>query len=409
MDNCQLPTVNSQLKKGYKQTEVGVIPEDWEVKNLGEVAKAEGGYAFSSKKFLNSGKFQVVKMSNLYGGHLDLERSQSFLDELNSNEHYFQLKQNDILITLTGTVGKTDYGYSYRINEEKNLLLNQRVARIICDTTTNPAYLGYEFKTNRFLKQFFEKAKGGTGNQANIGTNDIEEISIPLPPTKAEQTAIATVLSDADALISGLEKLIAKKRHIKKGAMQELLTGKKRLPGFRGKWEVKKLGEIADIEKGEQLNRETLTESGAYPVYNGGISPSGYTNKWNTEIETIIISEGGNSCGYVNYIKERFWRGGHCYKVKPNIEKEFLFHLLKSLEKNIMNLRVGSGLPNIQRGRLLSFELSITKDKATQTHIAQILSDMDAEIEALEKKLEKYKMIKQGMMQELLTGKTRLV
>jgi len=236
----------------------------------------------------------------------------------------------------------------------------------------------------------------------SLNAKTIEQIQIPLPPTKAEQAAIAEALNDADALITELEKLIAKKKAIKQGAMQELLKPKEG-------WDVKKLGEIADIDKGEQLNRETLSDRDTYPVFNGGISPSAYTNKWNTEKETIIISEGGNSCGYINFIKERFWRGGHCYQVKTRIEKEFLFHLLKSQEKNIMALRVGSGLPNIQRGRSIGFELIIPKDENEQKKIAQILSDMDTEIDALEKKLNKYKMLKQGMMQNLLTGRIRLI
>jgi len=127
---------------------------------------------------------------------------------------------------------------------------------------------------------------------------------------------------------------------------------------------------------------------------------------------TITISKGGNSCGFVNYCKTKFWLGGHCYALKiinSNIDKEFLYQILKFKEKSIMGLRIGSGLPNIQKKNLNDFKLTIPNDRTEQNHIAKILSDMDAEIQSLEKKLDKYKAIKQGMMQQLLTGRIRLV
>ncbi|MGO9139718.1 MAG: restriction endonuclease subunit S [Syntrophales bacterium] len=425
-----------EVKEGYKPTEVGVIPSDWDVKNLGNIAKVEGGYAFSSKKFLNSGKFQVVKMANLYGGHLDLERSQSFLNEINSNERHFQLKQNDILITLTGTVGKTDYGYSYRINEEKQLLLNQRVARIICDTTTNPVYLGYECKTNRFLKQFFEKAKGGTGNQANVGTNDMEEILIPLPRTKAEQTAIATALNDADALITQLEKLIAKKRNIKQGAMQELLAGNKRLPGFHGKWEVKKLKEIgeitgAGIDKKSNLDEVPIRLVNYLDVFHKNFiysrdlnhrvtAPAAQAQRCKVIKGDIFFtpsSEMRYDIGISAVAMEDIPDAGYSYHVVRlrlfedwNLPfRTYIFKTRYFLDQ-AETICEGSGKRYvISLSKFREMNIYYPAMNEEQTAIATVLCDMDAEIESLEQKLSKYRLIKQGMMQELLTGKTRLV
>jgi type I restriction enzyme, S subunit len=239
----------------------------------------------------------------------------------------------------------------------------------------------------------------------------VNKMPLAVPPTLAEQEAIAAALSDADALIAALEGLIAKKRQIKQGAMQELLTGKKRLPGFSGAPNEKPLAEVVQIEKGKQLNRDTLSLSANYPVWNGGIEPSGYTNEWNTNENMITISEGGNSCGFVNYINTKFWLGGHCYTLKNidnGILKKYLYQYLKHREKDIMALRVGSGLPNIQKARLASFEVYLPSLEE-QTAIAEILSDMDAEIDMLEAKLAKSRQVKVGMMQELLTGKVRLV
>ena len=128
-----------EVKTGYKKTVAGVIPEEWEARRIGSFATVEGGFAFSSEKFLRDGKYQVVKMSNLYGGALDLERSASFLSELDTQEGHFLLRQDDILITLTGTIGKRDYGYSHKISHEQNLLLNQRVARIVVAKPAHPS------------------------------------------------------------------------------------------------------------------------------------------------------------------------------------------------------------------------------------------------------------------------------
>lgn len=143
-------------------------------------------------------------------------------------------------------------------------------------------------------------------------------------------------------------------------------------------WKTVKLGEVCEIKKGEQLNRLDLTETGDYPCLNGGISASGYTNKWNTAKDTITISEGGNSCGYVNFNKTKFWAGGHCY-VLSNLkcDKLFLYQELKNKEKAIMRLRVGSGLPNIQKSAIVEFEITLPP-LPVQKEIAEILDKFDA-------------------------------
>ncbi|HNY42218.1 MAG TPA: restriction endonuclease subunit S, partial [Bryobacteraceae bacterium] len=143
---------------------------------------------------------------------------------------------------------------------------------------------------------------------------------------------------------------------------------------------------------------------------NGGITPSGYTHKSNAAANTIAISEGGNSCGFVQFMKEPYWCGGHCYSVIPQaIDNRFLYHALKGQQSAIMALRVGSGLPNVQKTALLAFELQYPVNSTEQTAIAEVLTEMDAELAALEQRREKTRALKQAMMQELLTGKTRLL
>ncbi len=182
-----------------------------------------------------------------------------------------------------------------------------------------------------------------------------------------------------------------------------------RFPEFSGEWEKKRLGEVAEVEKGKQLNKSELTDVGIYPCQNGGINPSGYTDKYNTEENTITISEGGNSCGYVNYIKSKFWCGGHCYallNLKNNVILNFLFQSLKFNQNFLMRLRVGSGLPNIQKGDLVNFKI-IIPSLPEQEKIASFLTAVDERIELLQKKKEKLEEYKKGVMQKLFSQEIR--
>lgn len=238
----------------------------------------------------------------------------------------------------------------------------------------------------------------------------VSNYPILLPPL-AEQEKIAEILTLWDKAIEQTKELIAYKEKQKKGLMQNLLTGKKRLHGFTDKWKTITLGEVAEIKKGEQLNKNSLYNHGKYPVINGGISPSGYYNNYNRLANTITISEGGNSCGYISIQNTNFWSGGHCYTLHTNhkiINTIFLFYVLKYNENNIMRLRVGSGLPNIQINSLLEYKIHITNNIYEQKAIADILCKADEEIELLKKQLDLYTEQKKGLMQNLLTGKVRV-
>ena len=166
-----------------------------------------------------------------------------------------------------------------------------------------------------------------------------------------------------------------------------------------------RLGDVCDIVKGEQLNRDTLAETGAIPVYNGGAAPSGYADRSNTDAENVIISEGGNSCGYVNFIHVPFWRGGHCYLLYTKLDKTLLYYVLKAQETKIMSLRVGTGLPNIQRERLNAFEIDLPIDEKNQRRIAASLSAIDTHISALAALIAKYEAIKKATVNLLLRPK----
>ena len=173
-----------------------------------------------------------------------------------------------------------------------------------------------------------------------------------------------------------------------------------------GNWNKDSLDSICNIVKGEQLNKLYLEKSGDYPCINGGIEPSGYTDKWNRLENTITISEGGNSCGYVNLLKTKFWSGGHCYSlqnIKEGFDLGFLYYALKGNESKIMGLRVGSGLPNIQQKAIKAFAIKYPENEPEQTRIAEILSTADEAIAHTEALIAKYQRIKTGLMQDLLT------
>ena len=176
-----------------------------------------------------------------------------------------------------------------------------------------------------------------------------------------------------------------------------------RFPGFEGAWEEKTLASICNIQKGEQLNKNLLTPTGRYYALNGGVEPSGYTDKYNCTAHTISISEGGNSCGYVNYNKDNFWSGGHCYTLedlKNFTCVSFLFQSLKYNQEKIMNLRVGTGLPNIQKTALSKFKVQIPT-LSEQQKIADCLLLLDEVIELEQRKLEQLRLYKKGLLQQM--------
>ena len=384
----------------YKESEIGAIPVDWEVKPLEELCRKKGlvrgpfGGALKKEFFVRDG-IKVYEQQNAI--YRDFSLGDYFIDLKKFEElSRFEVKPNDFIVSCSGTIGRI---FMIPINAPKGII-NQALLKITIDESiVKKQFFLHYFEWDEFQLKIIDSTQGGAMKNL-VGMAIFRDTKFAVPP-KSEQAAIATALSDTDALIENLEKLIAKKRNIKQGVMQELLKPK-------SNWVLTSVGEVAKICKGEQLNKDTLAAQGQYPVMNGGIQPSGYSDKWNQNPNTIIISEGGNSCGYVNFIKTRFWQVGHCYSVDAKIHKHFLFHLLKFHEKEIMALRVGSGLPNIQRNRLIEFSLRIP-DKENQHKIATVLDEISEEIIAMEHKLLKYSMIKQGMMQVLLTGKIRLV
>lgn len=415
----------SPVNAKFKSTEVGVIPSDWEVVCLGEmtIKVGSGITPTGGERVYKKDGRPFLRSQNVGWGCLLMEDI-AFIDDSTHNTFKdTEILVNDVFLNITGaSIGRSAVADS-RV-EGGNV--NQHVCIIrTAKDKLYPYFLNYSLLSRVGQKQIDSFQAGGNRQGLNFG--QIRSFKIPLP-TKAEQNAIATVLSDADALISSLEKLIAKKRNIKQGAMQQLLTGKKRLPGFSGKWEVKKLGEIAHIDPenlGSDINpnysfRYISLEDVDYGILRGDteqifcIAPSRARRK--VRKGDVLVSTVRPNLKSHLLIKEDVVdtvcsTGFSVVRCKPALAyPAFIFaHLFTgSLERQIESFLTGSNYPAINSSDVKALRIPCPSPRE-QTAIAQVLSDMDAEIEALEKKLDKFRMIKQGMMQELLSGRTRLI
>lgn len=226
-------------------------------------------------------------------------------------------------------------------------------------------------------------------------------------PSFEEQKKVAKFLSSLDLELSLLTKKYDLLTDFKKGVMQKLFKQEVRFKNESGNsypdWNQQALGQICQIKKGSQLNKDEMIHDAEFPVLNGGISFSGYTNKWNTDANTIAISEGGNSCGYVSLITQKYWSGGHCYSLNSlseNIQTQYLFQFLKYRQDNLMRLRVGSGLPNIQKKSLSKFSIQLPCPDE-QHKIASFLCALDKKILNAQRQLNLTKQYKKSILQKM--------
>jgi type I restriction enzyme S subunit len=412
-----------ELRKGYKQTEVGVIPEKWEVKKLGiisSITKLAGfEYSLHFNSYNDGGDIIVVRGTNITHNKMDLSDVRTIPSSTSNKLQRSKLFKNDLVFAYVGTIGPV-----YLIEENDKYHLGPNTSKITAGNEAFPQFLYHYFKSWLLKNEIVGHTS--IGAQPSLSMSKIRSFRIVLP-TKAEQTAISSALSDADALISGMEKLIAKKRNIKQGTMQQLLTSKKRLPGFSGKWQQKQLGNIVQkfINGGTPSTLNAEYWAGNIPWITG----ADFVNQRISEIRRFITDEAvKNSSTHVigrgNLLLVTRTGVGKLaiapfdiaisqditgIYVKSDIDIKFLFHHFNFNSVALKSLNQGTSINGITRDTLSTTSINLPCLKNEQTAIATILSDMDAEIEKLEQKLNKYRMIKQGMMQELLAGRIRFV
>ncbi|EPR1793954.1 restriction endonuclease subunit S [Vibrio cholerae] len=446
---------------GYKQTEAGDIPLDWECHNFGDLVDYKKGYAFKSEQYGETGT-RIIRVSDTSYADIKDESPIFISDKLAKLYQAWSLRESDLIFSTVGSkppmydslVGKA----IYVTKKHEGSLLNQNAVRIRAKSKTEgiQALLLNHFRTERYI-DFIEVIYRGNANQASITLENLFEFKIPLPSLEKEQTAIANALSDVDALISELEKLIAKKQAIKTATMQQLLTGRTRLPQFALRedgtlkgtkpselgeipedWEVKTYGEVFTFLSTSTNSRADLSEDGDLGYVHYGDIHTEWNNKLDLNKERLprisknivcsaFVMDGdlimadasedyegiGKTVEVFNVGEKQIVAGLHTFllrdkeKVLADGFRGYL-HGIPAVKSSFDRLATGMKVYGISKNNLSSVCIPVPSLEE-QTAIATILSDMDAEIQALEQRLGKTRQIKQGMMQELLTGKTRLI
>jgi len=422
------------IKNGFKQTEIGLIPEDWDVATMRSLTTLmTNGFVGTAKSQYTEARDGVIYIQgyNVKENSFNFRGVKKVNPEFHKRNKKSDLKEGDLLTVQTGDVGLTTI-------VPKELEGSNCHALIISRFKSNKAYPWYYtqyFNSKQGRARLVELETGTTMKHINVG--ELQHWLVPLPPTLAEQKAIATALSDVDELISSIDALIAKKKAIKQGAMQQLLTppskGGKRLDGFDGEWMETLLDEVAWYQEGPGLRKWQFTGRGI-KVINITNLVDGYLDlektqrhiSWDEfnkmyqhfEIDEndIVVASSGNSYCKTAVVRQKdlplvMNTSVIRFKPKENLDYKLLLIFLKStfFKDQIDFLITGGAQPNFGPAHLKKIIFNLPPTIEEQSAIAEILYDIDMELEELEIKKEKYEHIKQGMMQELLTGKTRLV
>ena len=384
------------MKPGYKQTEVGVIPEEWEANTIGGCCTCfSGGTPSTSNPSYYGGNIAWITSSDLNKERISEVDGRITEDGLTNSASKIVNKGTLLLALYGATAGVCAIS-------EIQAAINQAVLAI----SPRRGDIEYLFQFLTFRKDHFIKTYT-QGGQPNFSGEIVKSFYVPLPPLP-EQRAIATALSDVDGLLGGLDRLIAKKRDLKQAAMQQLLTDQPRLPNFPGEWEVKRLGDVAQIKKGQLITSDTLIP-GDIPVIAGGKQPAYYHASANRFGRTITISASGASAGYLALYAEPIF-ASDCSTISESESYclDFVFYQLLCKQQTIYKAQTGGAQPHIHAKDLNPIPFSFPPIPE-QTAIAEVLTEMDAELAALTQRRDKTRALKQGMMQELLTGKTRLI
>lgn len=429
------------MKAGYKQTEVGVIPEDWEVARLEQLIVSGPKNGYSGRSGKRSLGTPTLTLGATSSGYLILnEDTVKRLDKVIDPKSNLFLERGDVLVQRSNTadlVGTTavftglpgEFVYP-------DLMMRMRFR------TSETAHWFWRFANSKGGRRFFSAvAAGSSGSMPKINGAKLREMPIPVP-SLPEQRAIAEAFGDVDALLSGLDRLLAKRRDLKQAAMQQLLTGQTRLPGFPEKpgykqvgssripkdWEICRIGSVAKLESGHTPSRRNPSYWGGWIPWVSLHDTEGLNGREILTTSQMITEEGLNhssarllprgtvvfsrtaTVGKVTVLGREMATSQDFanYICGPRLHNYFLLYLFRSMTKTWKSLMAGSIHNTIYMPAFEKLEI-VVPPLPEQTAIAEVLSDMDAEIAALERRREKSLALKQGMMQELLTGRTRLV
>ena len=412
---------DSVIKAGYKQTELGVIPDDWEVKAVEEISDVRSGKRLPLGNSLTDKEtpYPYIRVADMEIGTIVLDDIKYIPPDVYPCIKNYRIFEEDIFISVAGSLGIVGKIPS-QLNGA-NLTENaDRLTKISIDRD----YLMYMLMSP-LIQNTIESEKT-LGAQPKLALIRIRQFNIPLPPTKTEQTAIAKALSDTDALIQSLSQLIVKKRQIKQGAMQALLNPYDETGALKSDWVVKRLSEIADLATG---NTPSTKDKSNYEGKFLFVSPADLgKRKWISQTEKTLSTKGfslarkfpansilftciGSTIGKSGLAAEELTSNQQINAVLPNSSfcSEYLYYFLDLISSAIQASASEQAVPIINKTQFGETQIYIPNSKNEQKQISKTLSDMDTEITALETKLSKYQKIKQGMMQNLLTGRIRLV
>ncbi|MEP6636558.1 MAG: restriction endonuclease subunit S [Acidobacteriota bacterium] len=412
-----------KVRAGYKQTEAGLIPQDWDLKTLGSLTSLlTNGFVGTATSAYVDGDDGVLYIQgyNVQENGFNFHGIKRVSKSFHARNQKSCLQPGDLLTIQTGDIGVTAVVPPELAGANCHALVISRLNKRVSE----PSFYCQYFNSERGRAAFKEIETGTTMKHLNCG--DLKRLLLPSPPVE-EQRAVAAALSDVDALLGALDRLLAKKRDLKQAAMQQLLSGQTRLPGFHGKWEVKRLGELAQIQRGASprpiddpvwfnesssigwVRISDLTRSGMFlrettqqlselgvqhsrPVVSGSLIMSICATVGRpiiTEIDVCIHD------GFVVFDDLQ-------------AEKLFIYYVLKWIEPDWSKHGQTGSQMNLNTELITGTRISLPPFPE-QTAIADVLTEMDAELAALEQRRDKTRALKQGMMQELLTGNTRLV
>jgi type I restriction enzyme S subunit len=407
-----------EVKPGYKQTEVGVIPEDWAISTVGAEFSIQLGKMLDAEKNVGVPKPYLGNRA-VQWGRIDL----ADIGEIKltpSDLQRFRLRKCDLLVCEGGEIGRAAV-WQQPIEECYYQKALHRLRPIRGYNVQLMLYMLHWLASAGFLLNFVTQT-----SIAHLPKDKFETLPIPRPPTKAEQEAIAEALSDVDALLGALDRLIAKKRDLKQAAMQQLLTGQTRLPGFRGEWKETTLGQIGECIIGLTYKPENVVEHGllvlrSSNVQNGGLA---YEDNVHVNLEVaehlytrpgdilVCVRNGSRAligkCAVIDEAAAGVTFGAFMSVFRTK-HWRFIVHAFQSedIQRQIRD-NIGATINQITNKDMKAFCVRLPSEEE-QTAIAAVLSDMDAELSALEARRDKTRALKQAMMQELFTGRTRLI
>lgn len=417
-----------------KKTEIGVLPSDWSVVTLLDCLCGKPSYGINAPAIAYSPqKPRYIRITDITEAGTYSKRSPASVEDVNIDRYY--LKENDIVLARTGaSVGKS---YLYQKDDGNLVYAGFLIKASINDIVADARYVFACLHTQRYW-QWVNTVSVRSG-QPGINGEEYSAYLLPLP-SRTEQTAIADAISDTDRLISSLQKLIEKKKAIKQGAMQELLTGKKRLPGFSVEWRQALFGDLFDFLPTNAFTRDQMTDNGTIqnvhygdiltkygacldmaktdvPYLLESVSVRKYSESSYVRAGDVIIADTAEDstvgkCVELVNVHGKILSGQHTMLCRPKVTfaPKFLGYYMNAgcFHNQMLPFITGIKVSSISKANISTLVLKYPTLVEEQQAIAQVFSDMDDEIAQLEKKLAKYQQIKQGMMQELLTGRIRL-